>query len=174
MSRDVSEDVARETAVAREGGCACRGVRYRMSGAPLFVHCCHCRWCQRETGSAFVLNAMIEADRVELLAGEPEVVLTPSESGKGQKIARCPTCRVALWSHYAGAGDGVRFVRIGTLDEPHTLAPDIHIYTASKQPWVVLPPDVPAVAEFYDLRERWPEASLARLRAARERAARTG
>ena len=168
MSRETSQDVE------REGGCACGGVRYRMRGAPLFVHCCHCRWCQRETGSAFVLNAMIEADRVELLAGEPEVVPTPSASGKGQKIARCPACRVALWSNYAGAGDGVRFVRIGTLDEPDSLAPDIHIYTASKQPWVVLPPGVPAVAEFYDPRERWPEASLARMRAARARAAGAG
>ena len=77
-----------------EGGCDCRAVRYRLEDVPLFVHCCHCRWCQRETGSAFVLNAMIESDRVRLLAGEPEEVLTPSASGKGQRIARCPACRI--------------------------------------------------------------------------------
>ena len=129
-----------------DGGCTCRAVRYRMTSAPLFVHCCHCRWCQRETGASFALNAMIEADRVVLLAGEPQIVDTPSNSGKGQRITRCPTCRIALWSNYAGAGDAVRFVRVGTLDEPDRLPPDIHIFTASKQPWVVLPPGAPAVA----------------------------
>jgi hypothetical protein len=110
-----------------------------MTAKPLFVHCCHCRWCQRETGASFALNAMIESDRVVLLSGAPEVVLTPSNSGKGQKIARCPQCRIALWSNYAGAGDVVRFVRVGTLDKPDRLPPDIHIFTSSKQPWVVLP-----------------------------------
>jgi hypothetical protein len=148
-----------------EGGCTCRAVRYRMISAPLFVHCCHCRWCQRETGSSFALNAMIEADRVIVLTGEPEVVLTPSNSGKGQKIVRCPICRIALWSHYAGAGDAVRFVRVGTLDEPDRLPPDIHIFTASKQPWVVLPQGTPAVAEYYDREQYWPQESLERRRA---------
>ena len=153
-----------------EGGCTCGAVRYRMATRPLFVHCCHCRWCQRETGTAFALNAMIEADRVTLLRGQPEVVDTPSNSGRGQKIARCPTCRIALWSHYAGAGDAVSFVRVGTLDEPDRLPPDIHIFTASKQPWVVLPSGTPAVAEYYDSKQYWPAESLARrdaLRAAR-------
>lgn len=133
-----------------------------MTSKPLFVHCCHCRWCQRETGASFALNAMIEAERVELLKGEVEVVNTPSNSGKGQKIARCPTCRIALWSNYAGAGDAVRFVRVGALDEPDRLPPDIHIFTASKQPWVVLPPGTPAVAEFYDRTKLWPKESLDR------------
>src|SRR5512136_2622140 len=127
-----------------DGGCDCRHVRYRMASRPLFVHCCHCRWCQRETGASFALNAMIESDRVLLLQGEPEVVNTPSNSGKGQKIARCPVCRVAVWSNYAGAGDAVRFVRVGTLEEPDRLPPDIHIFTSSKQPWVALPPGMPA------------------------------
>ena len=154
-----------DEAVTLEGGCDCREVRYRMTSAPLFVHCCHCRWCQRETGAAFALNAMIEADRVVLLAGEPEVVHTPSNSGKGQKIARCPKCRIALWSNYAGAGDKVRFVRVGTLDEPDRLPPDIHIFTSTKQPWVVLPPGTPAVPEFYELKKYWPAASLERRRA---------
>jgi hypothetical protein len=148
-----------------EGGCTCRAVRYRMESAPLFVHCCHCRWCQRETGSAFALNAMIEADRVRLLQGEPEIVNTPTLSGKGQKIARCPRCRVAVWSNYAGAGDAVRFVRVGTLDAPERLPPDIHIYTSSKQPWVLLPPGTPAVPEYYDRKAFWPQASLERRKA---------
>lgn len=148
-----------------EGGCTCRAVRYRMTSEPLFVHCCHCRWCQRETGASFALNAMIEADRVVLLQGTPEVVDTPSNSGKGQKITRCPICRIALWSNYSGAGDAVRFVRVGTLDEPDRLPPDIHIFTSSKQPWVVLPPNMPAVAEYYDLEKYWPASSLERRRA---------
>ncbi|MGA9853251.1 MAG: GFA family protein [Gammaproteobacteria bacterium] len=145
-----------------EGGCTCRAVRYRMISKPLFVHCCHCRWCQRETGSAFVLNAMIEADRVILSKGEIDVVNTPSNSGKGQKISRCPVCHIALWSNYAGAGDAIRFVRVGTLDEPDRLPPDIHIFTSSKQPWVVLPAGKPAVAEYYDRDVYWPKASLER------------
>lgn len=147
---------------AFDGGCDCRGVRYRLRSRPLFVHCCHCRWCQRETGSAFALNAMIEADRVELLAGTPELVDTPSASGRGQLIARCPACRLALWSHYAGAGRSVSFVRVGTLDDPDVMPPDIHIFTDSKQPWVQLPPGTPAVPEYYDRDQHWPAESLAR------------
>jgi hypothetical protein len=145
-----------------DGGCTCRQVRYRLTSKPLFVHCCHCSWCQRETGSAFALNAMIEADRVQVLQGAVDVVETPSQSGKGQRISRCPTCKIALWSNYAGAGDAVRFVRVGTLDEPSRLPPDIHIFTASKQPWVALPAGVPAEVEYYRTSERWPAESLER------------
>ena len=145
-----------------EGGCTCRHVRYRITTKPLFVHCCHCRWCQRETGSAFVLNAMIEAEHVELVSGEVDVVDTPSESGKGQRISRCPKCRIAVWSNYAGAGDLIRFVRVGTLDEPDRLPPDVHIYTMSKQPWVVLPPGTPAYHEYYKASDIWPADSLVR------------
>jgi hypothetical protein len=152
-----------------EGGCACRQVRYRMNSRPFFVHCCHCSWCQRETGSAFAVNAMIEADRVELLAGEPERVVTPSLSGKGQIILRCPNCRVALWSHYAGSGEAVNFMRVGALDEPAAMPPDIHIYTSTKLPWVTLPEGVPAVPEFYDVRQYWPSETMARWQATREK-----
>jgi hypothetical protein len=148
-----------------EGGCDCRRVRYRMETRPLFVHCCHCRWSQRETGASFALNAMIEADRVTLLGAQPEVVDTPSASGKGQRIARCPACRIAVWSNYAGAGPAVRFVRVGTLDNPDLLPPDIHIFTASKQPWVVIPPGMPAVSEYYQRDKYWPPESLERRRA---------
>jgi hypothetical protein len=105
---------------------------------------------------------MIEADRVTNLAEDPELVHTPSNSGQGQRIARCRTCRVAVWSNYAGAGPVIRFVRVGTLDNPDLLPPDVHIFTASKQPWVVLPVGTPAFAEYYDRDELWPEASLAR------------
>ncbi|MBI5721700.1 MAG: GFA family protein [Burkholderiales bacterium] len=145
-----------------EGGCDCRAVRYRMTTSPLFVHCCHCRWCQRETGASFALNAMIEADRVLNRGIEPELVTTPSESGLGQKIARCPKCRIAVWSHYAGSGPVTKFVRVGTLDEPDALPPDVHIFTASKQPWVVIPPGVPAFEVFYEREKLWPAESLAR------------
>jgi hypothetical protein len=150
-----------------EGGCTCRAIRYRMTTKPMFVNCCHCRWCQRETGASFALNAMIEADRVEVLSGTPEMVDTPSNSGKGQTIWRCPTCRVAVWSNYAGAGPKIRFVRVGTLDQPGALPPDAHIFTASKQPWVQLPAGAPAFAEFYDMKAQWPADSLARREAAR-------
>jgi len=153
---------ARSEVFPLDGGCDCGLVRYRMQTVPLFVHCCHCRWCQRETGASFALNALIEADRVVHLNAEPEIVDTPSNSGKGQHIARCPKCRIALWSNYFGGGPLLRFVRVGTLDEPDHLPPDIHIFTSSKQPWVQLPQGVPAVPEYYDRGRYWPPESLAR------------
>ena len=148
-----------------EGGCTCRSVRYRMTSKPMFVHGCHCTWCQRDTGSAFATNAMIEADRVELTSGAPELVDTPTARSKGQKVWRCPTCQVALWSNYAGSGDKVRFVRVGTLDAGHGIAPDVHIFTSTKLPWVVLPPGVPAVPEYYKPKEMWSAESQARFAA---------
>jgi hypothetical protein len=144
------------------GGCTCRAVRYELASAPLIVHCCHCRWCQRESGASYALNAVIEAERVSLLGGVPQTVVTPSNSGKGQNIARCPVCRVALWSTYAGAGEALRFVRVGTLDNPDLLSPDIHIYTESKQPWVLIPPGARAVSQYYRRSEVWSPQSLAR------------
>ena len=152
-----------------DGGCTCRFVRYRVTATPLFVHCCHCRWCQRETGSAFALNAMVEAENVQLLEGEVEAIHIPTNSGKGQVVFRCPKCRIALWSNYGGAGDAIRFVRVATLDEPDRVPPDIHIYTKSKLPWVVLPPNVPAVPEYYRASERWPAESLQRRAALKAR-----
>lgn len=147
-----------------EGGCACSGVRYRLTSPPLFVHCCHCTSCQTETGSAFAINALIETDRVETLRGAPVSVPTPSESGRGQQIWRCPACRIALWSNYAGAGARIRFVRVGSLDAPARLPPDIHIYTRSKLPWVTLPEGAIAVDAYYDRAALWPAASLERRR----------
>jgi len=144
------------------GACACGAVRYRLNDAPMFVHCCHCTACQTETGSAFVLNALIESAGVELRAGAPEPVLIPSESGKGQQVWRCPRCRVAVWSNYGGAVDLLRFVRVGTLDVPAALPPDVHIYTRSKLPWVTLPAGVPAFEAYYDSKTLWPAASLER------------
>jgi len=132
-----------------EGRCACGEVRYRLSGRPFAVHCCHCRACQRETGSAFVINGLIESGRVEVLSGAPETVNTPSDSGKGQLIVRCPNCRVALWSHYGGMGEKAAFVRVGTLEDPDACPPQVHIFTRSKQAWLVLPEGAPAYEIFY-------------------------
>ena len=147
-----------------EGGCACGAVRYRLTSAPMFVHCCHCRYCQRQTGSAFVLNALIETDRIVLLAGHPEPVSVPTSSGRPHDVYRCPTCRTALWSDY-GRRPPLRFVRVGTLDDPSALPPDVHIFTRSKLPWVTLSDSAPAFDVYYDMETLWPPASLARRRA---------
>ncbi|WP_414833292.1 GFA family protein [Afifella sp. YEN Y35] len=147
--------------VELEGGCSCKEVRYRLTSRPMFVHCCHCRDCQRETGSAFVLNALIERDRIELFKAEPVVVTLPTASGLPHDVYRCPNCQIALWSDYGRRGI-LSFLRVGTLDNPHVLVPDVHIYTRSKVPWLELPADVPAFEEYYDLEEVWPTASLAR------------
>jgi hypothetical protein len=148
-----------------EGGCACGAVRYRLTSEPLFVHCCHCLNCQRQTGSAFVINVLIEAERVELLSGEPQVVPVPRSGGKQQEIWRCPTCQIAVYSVYTYST--VWFVRAGTLDDPATVEPDVHIFTRSKLPWVTLPESVPAFDVFYDLEKLWPDTSLERLEALR-------
>jgi hypothetical protein len=145
-----------------EGGCSCGNIRYRLTGKPLVVNACHCTWCQRETGSAFALNAMIESEYLELLTGVVEEVITPSASGKGQIICRCPVCHVALWSHYAGAGRLVAFVRVGTLDDPGACPPDIHIFTSTKQPWLQLEGGAPIVPDYYDRQAHWPPEALAR------------
>jgi hypothetical protein len=147
------------------GGCTCGAVRYRLTSEPLFVHCCHCLNCQRQTGSAFVINLLIEADRVELVAGEPKAVDVPRDDGSMQRIYRCPTCEVAVYSEYTRPE--YLFVRGGTLDDPRGITPDVHIYTKSKVDWIVLPESVPAFEEFYDVGELWPPASLERAAAVR-------
>ena len=147
----------------RKGGCSCEAVRYRLTSEPMFVHCCHCLNCQRQTGSAFVINLLIEAERVELLAGEPQAVDVPRDDGSTQRIYRCPACQVAVFSEYGRPQ--VRFVRGGTLDDPSTVEPDVHIFTRSKVPWVTLPDSTPAFEVYYDTKTLWPAESLERLRA---------
>lgn len=146
-----------------EGGCACGAVRYRLTSDPLFTHCCHCLNCQRQTGSAFVINLLIEANRVELLAGVPQPVHAPRDDGSSQRIFRCPSCQVAVFSEYGRPE--VRFVRGGTLDRPSEFTPDVHIFTRSKVPWLTLPDAAPAFEVYYDSKLLWPAASLERLEA---------
>ncbi|HKU98278.1 MAG TPA: GFA family protein [Vineibacter sp.] len=147
-----------------DGGCACGAVRYRLASAPMFVNCCHCRDCQRQTGSAFVINALIETDRIMLLSGSPEPVTVPTESGRPHDVHRCPICKTALWSDY-GRRPALRFVRVGTLDNPAALQPDAHIFTRSKLPWITLPSSAPAFEIYYDTEALWPRASVERRRA---------
>jgi hypothetical protein len=150
--------------VMREGGCACGAVRYRLASEPMIVHCCHCLNCQRQTGSAFVVNLLIEGDRVEVLAGEPQPVDVPRDDGSKQRVYRCPECQIAVYSEYGGPA--IRFVRGGTLDDPKGVTPDVHIYTRSKVGWVTLPEGAAAFDGYYDTKELWPAESLERLRAA--------
>ena len=147
----------------REGGSSCGAVPYRLTDEPMFVHCCHCLNCQRQTGSAFVINALIETERVEVTAGTPQAVDVPRDNGGTQRIHRCPDCQIALFSEYTWPE--ITFVRAGTLDDPSSVSPDVHIFTRSKLPWVELPPDVPAVEVYYDREELWPRASIERIEA---------
>jgi hypothetical protein len=144
-----------------EGGCACGAVRYRLASEPLFVNCCHCLNCQRQTGGAFVINLLVETDRVEVLSGRPQPVDAPRDDGSTQRIFRCPSCQVAVFSEYGWPE--LRFVRAGTLDDPSAVTPDVHVFTRSKVPWVALPDDTPAFDVYYDSRTLWPAASLERL-----------
>ena len=142
------------------GGCSCGAVRYRLASGPLFVHCCHCLNCQRQTGSAFVINLLMELDRVEILAGEPQPVDTPRDDGSAQRIYRCPDCRIAVFSEYGWPE--IWFVRGGTLDDPSAVEPDVHIFTRSKLPWVTLPAGTPAFEVYYDSQALWPAESVER------------
>jgi hypothetical protein len=148
-----------------DGGCACGAVRYRLTSEPMIVHCCHCEDCQRQAGGAFAINALIETDRIELLRGEPVAISMPTDSGRPHDIYRCEDCATAVWSDY-GRRPAMRFVRATTLDDRQALAPDVHIFTRSKLPWVSLPPEVPAFEIYYDMATLWPAESLARRRAA--------
>ena len=147
----------------QEGGCPCGTIRYRVEQAPLVVHCCHCTYCQKETGSAFALNAMIEAKYVTLLSEEaPHLIRSSTHSGGGQHMARCPKCQFIVWSNYGDSGHFLRFIRVGTLDDPSVAPPDVQIYTSTKQPWVVLNDKIPFREESYDKTEIWSKASLER------------
>lgn len=152
-----------------QGGCSCGKVRYRLKREPMFVHCCHCLDCQKQTGGAFAINALIEADEVEDVMGGAVAWPMPTESGRPHDIYRCPDCGVALWSDYGRRG-WVRFMRVSTLDEPHAITPDVHIFTRSKVPWVRLPEGARAFEVYYDIASEWPDESLARRRAAAEKA----
>ena len=146
---------------ALEGGCACGAVRYRLKSGPMFVNCCHCQDCQRQLGSAFVINAMIETDRIEVLSGEIAPTTLPTDSGRPHDVHRCTACGTTLWSDY-GRRRVMSFLRATTLDDRDALRPDAHIFTRSKLPWVILPPDVPAFDIYYDMQALWPPESLAR------------
>lgn len=144
------------------GRCTCGAIAYALTAAPMFVHCCHCSWCQRETGSAFAINALIEAEHIQLIKGQPEIITVPSNSGKGQQICRCPVCKTALWSHYGAAKEKVSFVRVGTLNHPDACPPDIHIFTSTKQKWLQLSNAVPVMEQYYQRSKYWPEQSIVR------------
>jgi len=157
-------------AITYEGGCACSAVRFRLTSEPMFVHCCHCTECQRLTGSAFAVNALIEADRVHLLRGTPRARVVPTEMGRTRTIYRCPDCGVGLWSQHPDLGERVALVHTGTLDEGRRLAPQAHCFAQSRQPWVTLPPGAYVADAHYELEACWPVASLQRLDAALEEA----
>ena len=157
-----------------KGGCACGDVRYQVMRDPFIVHGCHCRMCQRLSGGAFAINALVEAKKVKLLSGTPERVEMDTPSGKGQTILRCSRCKVAVWSHYymGGIREGICFVRVGTLDNPDLMPPDVHIYTTTRQSWLTLPEDAHVVDIFYDFNSTWSaednawrKAQLSRVRA---------
>ena len=149
---------------AHQGGCDCEHVRYTIVAAPFIVHCCHCKLCQRQTGSAFVINALFEAASVELIHGEIAEITSETPTGQGQTIARCPKCKVAIWSNYfmGGIKKGIRFIRVGTLDDPNRHPPDVHIFTTTKQRWVEFPSGAHVEDIFYDYETTWSPENLKR------------
>jgi hypothetical protein len=165
--RSAGEPVGAADPTFCEGGCACGAVRYRLTSEPMIVQACHCRLCQRQTGSSNAVNAQIEADRVNVQSGQIEEIHLDTPSGRGQRIARCASCKVAIWSNYlvTGQEDNLRFLRVGTLDDPGLLPPAVHIYTESKQSWYVIDDPTQAVERYYERETTWSEASRRRLKA---------
>lgn len=149
------------------GRCACGAICYRLRLPPIFVNCCHCDDCQRHTGSAFVINALIETDAIELSGGHPIATPVSRENGP-HDIYRCAECQTALWSDY-GHRPNVRFVRVGTLEQPYEVRPGAHIFTRFKVKWLELPSGTPAFRDYYESSEHWPEASLQRWNVALEK-----
>lgn len=144
------------------GGCDCKKIRYELLARPMFVNCCNCTWCQRETGSAFVINGVIESDNIKHHGQIPETKIIPSNSGKGQTLHFCPDCKVTLYSNYNGASPYLSFVRIGTLDNPDECPPNAIIFTSTKQKWVCYPDNIPQFEEYYDMKALYPAESWAR------------
>jgi hypothetical protein len=144
-----------------EGGCSCGKLRYRMNASPLTVHACHCRQCQRVSGSAFVMNALVEKGQVEILRGDISEFRFPETY---HTAFFCPDCATYVWSEYkSGRFDDCWFVRVGTLDDPDRIPPNVHIFTESKQPWVVIPEEEPRFEAFYQIRDVWEESSIMRM-----------
>lgn len=144
-----------------DGGCFCGRIRYRLKASPMFVHCCHCRDCQRQSGSAFVINALIEAEQVEILAGTPVMTTYSTDSGHPHDVYRCRDCQSALWSDY-GRRRWMLFIRVANLDDPSIFEPDVHIYVRSKLPWVRLPEGAAIFEEYYNMKDEWPADSIVR------------
>ena len=167
----MSEIGSRESGelVELHGGCACGGIRYRLTASPLIVHACHCRDCQRGTGGAFVINVLIESEHVPASGAAPRTAVLPTPTGKGQEVAFCERCGTTVWSRYLMAPADILFVRAGTLDEPERIEPDVHIYTRSKVPWLQLPAGARTFEELYVTQEVWPPEKQARLLAQMER-----
>lgn len=147
----------------RRGGCACGAVRFELLSSPIFVQACHCSFCQRMTGSAFSVNALLESDRVFRLGQEPEAVPTPSALPAGQIAHRCGTCRVRVWSTHASLGPRVALIHAGCMDEPTAFEPELHCFVSNKMPWVIVPDGVPSFDLSYSAKELWSEHALARL-----------
>ncbi|MGA7761234.1 MAG: GFA family protein [Candidatus Binataceae bacterium] len=152
-----------------EGGCSCKAVRYKLTASPLIVHACHCRDCQRISGSAFVINIWIEKEFVQTSGAIPKSFLLEGGGGRNHEVFFCRKCGAYVWSRYHRAPGDALFVRAGTLDKPEAVTPDVHVYTRSKLPWLELPRGVPAFESMYKIEEVWSAESKERLRRSRSR-----
>ena len=164
--RKSGKPAPKEAAPILEGQCACGAVEYHLTAKPMFVNCCHCRECQRHTGSAFVLNGIIETAHIKQTSGIVVPFAVWTTSGAAHDIYHCAECQTALWSDY-GRRPGIRFLRIGTLNAPERCPPDAHIFVESKAPWLALDNSIPKFNEFYDIEAIWPPESVERRTAAR-------
>lgn len=141
------------------GGCQCGGLRYEVRAEPLSVYVCHCTECQRQSGSAFAMSAVVPRPALVYLSGRPKRCSRKADSGNTIDGDFCPDCGVRL-AHYPSANDKVAILKPGTLDDTRWLVPVGHIWTRSAQAWVTIPDDTvrfaghPDVARLIDAWQR--------------------
>jgi hypothetical protein len=123
------------------GGCLCGAIRYAFSGEPVFSLLCHCRDCQRQSGSGYIAAMRVPAASFRVTQGTPKLFRKPGDSGNEVNRAFCPDCGTTLYIRVTGAE--VVGVRAATLDDPSGFRPEANIFCKSAQPWDHMDPDVP-------------------------------
>lgn len=147
----------------------CNTVRYRLLTSPLFCHACHCLDCQRVSGSAFILSLEIELYNIKIISATlPAFTKHEPKPGVFEQFAECPKCRVRLWAD-SMVEEAVCDVRVGTLDFPSLMEPDLHIFVESKLDWVRLPDGARTMLKGGNVQQFWPKSSLKRLEICRQR-----